>query len=75
MKFKTVVGRVAYSDDFDKLMEKTIAELGDAQIQEVKLATSDRIVIAVIVYLELAVPEEVKPKAKAKSGKGKTTTA
>lgn len=64
MKFKTIIGRVAYSDEFDVLMEKEVEKLSMFNIKEVKLATSDRMIVAIFVYEDK--PEAPKPATKRK---------
>lgn len=51
MKFKTVVGRITYADEFDALMGRKLAEI-DGHIEEIKLAVSDRMIVAVIMYTD-----------------------
>ena len=54
MKFKTIVGRVSYADEFDDMMEKEMKKLTDMgkKIIDVHIATSDRTIVAIIKYEE-----------------------
>lgn len=51
MKFKTVIGRIAYSDEFDSLIGKELANL-DGKVEDIKIATSDRMIVAIIMYTD-----------------------